>query len=262
MRDIKEMLSFLYSPDSYGTSKYKEYYEWNTKDWSYQKTARNASLLGFGAFVISIILMFVFKVSLIFFWIPPLVYFLTAMVAETFSMKVIAPFANKAYQKLLKAREERQKLEEQLKSIPPEKLNYEYAITLIEKWEELQIPDFMSAEFKAICKDLRELVRVTKENGINIDKWTQLFRNYMPDIVDVIDDFESDDGVNDTEMLELCSALHGYLVSEIEDVKNGKRISNFATVKAYTELFKGNVNTFKNASEKEDEQGGTPLGGV
>lgn len=253
---LKKLLPFLYKEDSYGTDRYIEYYEQQSDGWSYEKTEKNSKKIGVFAALGSIALMIFFHISWVFFWVPPLAYFVTAMLCETFGMKVLSAFSNNRYIKMQQQKEEENRIREQLKSIPPEKLNTEYALMLISRWEKIEVPSFMKNEFVAICKDLRDLVQVTKDNNINIDKWTQLFRNYMPDIVDVIDDFESDDGVNDTQMMELCGALHVYLVSEIEDVKNGKRISNSATVKAYTELFKGNVSGFK---KQED---GTPMGGV
>lgn len=252
--NLKKLLPFLYTEDAYGTVRYTDYYENRSEGWSYSKTEKRAKKLGIIAACASLAGMFIFHISWIFFWVPPLMYFLVAMLFETFDMRVLSVLSNKKYLEKQKAKEEEERIREQLKTIPPEKLNSEYAITLIERWETIKVPSFMKNEFSVICQDLRKLVEVTRENNINIDKWTQLFRNYMPDIIDVIEDFESDDGVNDTQMMELCSALHMYLVSEIEDVKNGKRISNSATVKAYTELFKGNVSGFNG-------QSGTTMGG-
>lgn len=260
---VQKLLNFLYEEDSYGMRRFREYYEEKSNGWNYQKTSKRAKYIGCFAFGLSAALMIGFHASPFLFWIPFLSYFLGAMFAESFGVRLLAELSNKRYLKREKAEEERAKLEETLRNIPPEKLNTEYALTLIERWEAVETPAFMKNEFKAICKDLRELVDVAKENGINIDKWTQLFRNYMPDIIDVIDDFEGDDGVNDAQMMGLCDALHNYLAHEIEDVKNGRRISNFATVKAYTDLFRGSVSSFSEQKKKDEDsnQTGTPLGG-
>lgn len=138
--------------------------------------------------------------------------------------------------------DEIEKERERLEAMQPPTFDIAYIRNQIDKWKDIETPSFIKKAYKTMLVDLTELVNVIEENELDLDRWTSLFKRYIPDIVDVVKEYESYDDVTDKALIALFNEMSGYLNSEIQYAKMGKRVDHAATIKAYTTYFSGQTN--------------------
>lgn len=240
-KEIKLPKFSLYSPDDfsyYSSSKYSSFYDLLRQHdipYSTKKKTNTTNIITTVSSVSLTALFFALGGPWFLFWVPTSACLVGGLILDRVLMVSVPKLQLNRVMKKEEALAQQKKLE----AMQPPTFDTAYLRKQIQKWRKVETPEFIDEAYKEVMEALEELIAAIEENDLDLDRWISLFKRYLPDIVDVVKEYESYDDVNDQALICLFNEMNGYLKSEIKFAKLGRRVSHASTIKAYTTYFSG-----------------------